>query len=74
MGNDKVLIHFDEEARQDDYIPYAANRHVEGNQDAERINFDFSEESHNRLDTYDVIRADDPPNFDITQSMIITEG
>ncbi len=74
MGNDKVLIDFDEEARQDGYIPYAAWEEVEPGHPPVLINYDFSDHLYwSGADTYNEILEDleqnERPYFDITNSM-----
>ena len=81
MGKQKVLIDFDEEVRQSDYIPYGAYIEEEGMELSLDINYDFSDESHLNLDTYQEILEfleTNPdlelPNMDITEEMNIVEG
>ncbi len=79
MGNDKVLIDFDEEAREDDYIPYGA--YEDEGIGVKDVNYDFSEEScGNGRDYCTILESldEDPnkklPNMDITSEMTLMEG
>ncbi len=74
MGNVKVLIDFDEEARRDDYIPYAAWQWREGGNPPVLVNYDFSRHLWARDITYDTNFDDHPPTYDITSEMNIIEG
>ena len=74
MGQDKVLIDFDEEARQEGYIPNASWQWFgEPGDPPMLVNYDFSQNIWLFSSDYQTAYNNHPPNFDVTSVMHIEE-